>query len=241
MFVRTPPSDSTFGPNVCIRMSIRISRSDPRSIWSEPNFGRSSALLGTMGPEKPVFVADTGHRQRLLRFGALGLGAITGAWLIALLVGTLGFGRLPGLPLPSVGVLHDPKGGDAQETHRASEGGRPRSGGSTPSARRDPARGSGADGGDPRAPAHRGGGRKGGDATSQNPPGGPATVSTPSPTPSPAPSSTTVAPAGSTTPSRAPSQTPSGNPVQAGATGQGNAYGRALDPPGLSTRPSRGG
>lgn len=49
-------------------------------------------------PERPVFVSDHGRRHALIR-AMIVLGAtLIAAWLIALVVGALGWGRLPGVP-----------------------------------------------------------------------------------------------------------------------------------------------
>jgi hypothetical protein len=64
-------------------------------------------------PEKHVFVAETPHRQRALRWLLRATVALTGAWLIALLVGGLGYGRMPLVPLPPVGKLQHGDGAPA--------------------------------------------------------------------------------------------------------------------------------
>jgi hypothetical protein len=188
--------------------------------------------------EKPVFVAEDGRRQATLRFGALVVAALMGAWLIALIAGALGFGRLPVLPLPSVGALHDRGGAQAQAGPRKSDQAEPAAdadsaaASSTPTSRKEhsapvgqktPSRGSGGTG--KAAPGQ----------SRPSPVHGPG-VTVPVASPSPTTTSTTS----STTPSRAPSQTPSGNPVPSGTTGPGSASGRALYAPGFSTRPSSG-
>jgi hypothetical protein len=71
----------------------------------------SGSLEAAPGPEeRSVFVSPDGRRARLLR--ALGRIAalITAAWLVALVAGALGFGRMPGLPLPAIGALAKPTG-----------------------------------------------------------------------------------------------------------------------------------
>jgi hypothetical protein len=51
--------------------------------------------------EQHVFVSRGGRRQRLLRAGGLGAGALALAWLTALGLAMAGSTRLPGLPAPA--------------------------------------------------------------------------------------------------------------------------------------------
>ncbi|MCW3064811.1 MAG: hypothetical protein JWN32_1983, partial [Solirubrobacterales bacterium] len=69
--------------------------------------------------ERSVFVSPDGRRARLLR--ALGRIAalITAAWLVALVAGALGFGRMPGLPLPAIGALAKPTAAPASQAPAA--------------------------------------------------------------------------------------------------------------------------
>ncbi len=53
---------------------------------------------------QPVFTADGGRRERLLRVAGRVVAVLVAIWLVALLAGTIGFGRLPGLPGSS--LLH---------------------------------------------------------------------------------------------------------------------------------------
>src|SRR4051812_19727016 len=63
---------------------------------------RPMATAVTTPTERPVFVATDGRRARRLRYAAaLGV-ALSCAWLVALAVGMLGVGRLPGLSLPLI-------------------------------------------------------------------------------------------------------------------------------------------
>lgn len=54
-------------------------------------------------PAAPVFLSADGRRARLLRLGGCAAAALSALWLAALLSGTLGLGRLPGVPLPDIG------------------------------------------------------------------------------------------------------------------------------------------
>jgi hypothetical protein len=47
---------------------------------------------------QPVFSADDGRRERVLQAVGRLAAVFVGVWLLALLVGAMGFGRLPGLP-----------------------------------------------------------------------------------------------------------------------------------------------
>jgi len=55
-----------------------------------------------------VFVSASGNRERALRLGARAVVALVILWLVALLAGALGLGRLPGVPLPDVGKINAP-------------------------------------------------------------------------------------------------------------------------------------
>src|SRR5438094_6947620 len=61
--------------------------------------------------ERPVFVADGGRRAAILRCISIAAAGLTAAWLVALLTGAFGFGRLPAVPFPPIGALHEHAGG----------------------------------------------------------------------------------------------------------------------------------
>src|SRR5437763_13892470 len=48
--------------------------------------------------EAPVFVAEHPWRRRGLRAGVVGSGVLLAAWLLAVVIGALGFTSLPGVP-----------------------------------------------------------------------------------------------------------------------------------------------
>lgn len=56
-------------------------------------------------PDPPVFVTPGGNSRRLVRMLGGACTAVTGLWLAAVVLGALGFGRLPALDLP---LLHPP-------------------------------------------------------------------------------------------------------------------------------------
>jgi hypothetical protein len=56
----------------------------------------------TTAAERPVFVATDDRRARRLRYLAAFAVALAGAWVVALVIGMLGIGRMPGLSLPVV-------------------------------------------------------------------------------------------------------------------------------------------
>ncbi|HEX6458922.1 MAG TPA: hypothetical protein VF032_08405 [Thermoleophilaceae bacterium] len=99
--------------------------------------------------ERPIFVAEHGRRARILKLVGLGLAAVTAVWLVALIGGATGVVRFPGLPLPSVGAMHDKgssRAGDAAvpPARRAKPGAsRPATAGARPATGRrlDPTRG----------------------------------------------------------------------------------------------------
>lgn len=79
-------------------------------------------------PERPVFVADRGRRNTLMRAMVL-LGIVLAAtWLIALAVSVVGWGRLPGLPFSATGADHAQSAFSAGQgkpaAERAAQGGR---------------------------------------------------------------------------------------------------------------------
>ena len=57
---------------------------------------------------RPVFASADGRRARALGLVGRAVGALGALWLVALLAGALGLGRLPGVPLPEVGRLGSP-------------------------------------------------------------------------------------------------------------------------------------
>jgi hypothetical protein len=65
-------------------------------------FKAVEASLVTTAVDRPVFVAANGRRARWLRSGGAVALVLACFWLVALAVGMLGIGRLPGVSLPSV-------------------------------------------------------------------------------------------------------------------------------------------
>jgi hypothetical protein len=59
---------------------------------------RQAPRLPSAAPSETVFSADDGRRERALRVVGRLAAVIAGLWLLALLVGAMGFGHLPGLP-----------------------------------------------------------------------------------------------------------------------------------------------
>ena len=57
-------------------------------------------------PRLPVFVSADGRRRRVLRLAGRVLAGLTVLWLLALLAGVLGLGRLPGVTLPESAPGH---------------------------------------------------------------------------------------------------------------------------------------
>jgi hypothetical protein len=55
----------------------------------------------------PVFVSADGRRRRVLRLTGRVLAGLTALWLVALLAGVLGLGRLPGVSLPEPATGED--------------------------------------------------------------------------------------------------------------------------------------
>jgi hypothetical protein len=71
-------------------------------------------------PERPVFVASSHRRARLLRRAGLAAAILAALWLAALGIGMLGLGRLPGVPLPPLGKLDRAKASPKVEPTNAS-------------------------------------------------------------------------------------------------------------------------
>jgi hypothetical protein len=71
-----------------------------------PALGWREAAPAVAG-ERPVFVARGPYRTRLVLAAGVALAALASLWLLALLAGALGLGRLPVVPLPHVGRLGD--------------------------------------------------------------------------------------------------------------------------------------
>lgn len=153
-----------------------------------------------------------------MRFFARGAAAVAGLWLIALLAGAFGLGRLPAVPFPPLGAIREqpPTSPDGKSTKGGEES--PAIAASKAAARSEPAR-TGLSGD---RPARR---RSGGAPTTgrgrSRPPRDNARSALPTQTPG---SATPVTPATKNTPrsrERAPAYTPSGNEVAAGPTGPG--------------------
>ncbi|MGH3080636.1 MAG: hypothetical protein ACRDNH_05800 [Gaiellaceae bacterium] len=60
--------------------------------------------------ERPVFVASGNRRARALRYAAVLAVVVACVWLVALVVGMLGFGRLPGVSQPLGAQAKRPEG-----------------------------------------------------------------------------------------------------------------------------------
>jgi hypothetical protein len=183
-------------------------------------------------PEKIVFVAEGGRRQRAFRVAVRAAAALTGAWLLALVVGSLGLGRLPGLPLPSIGALHEQSDTAAGDSRAKDQGTEPPAQDAPrpalPSAVEDPARvpARAAPAQDPRS--------KGRDPVSDRVPAGGSVKGPNRSTPSstiPSPTAQIKSPGrGRTTQSHG----RAGSSAPVGATGPDNAHGPMLEPPGLT-------
>lgn len=67
--------------------------------------------------QQPVFVADHGWRQRAVKAGTAAATALLLAWLVAIVIGALGFGSLPNVPF--TGEDSDPRGSNGTPSQRA--------------------------------------------------------------------------------------------------------------------------
>jgi hypothetical protein len=65
--------------------------------------------------ERPVFVASGNRRARALRYAAVSAVVIACVWLVALVVGMLAFGRLPGVSLPLGAQAKSPEGASGSQ------------------------------------------------------------------------------------------------------------------------------
>src|SRR3954453_19173335 len=57
-------------------------------------------------PERPVFAATTPARPRALKIAGRVTAGLVALWLVALVLGTFGFGPLAGIGLPRIGGGH---------------------------------------------------------------------------------------------------------------------------------------
>src|SRR3954465_6459259 len=87
-------------------------------------------------PERPVFAATTPTRPRVLKLAGRVTAGLVALWLVALLLGTFGFGPVAGIGLPRIGG--DGPGGRTPEPARESAPAAPRAAPATPA--RDPPR-----------------------------------------------------------------------------------------------------
>jgi len=62
-----------------------------------------------------VFVTTGGVRARALRWSGYLIGTLTVLWLVALIAGAVGAGRLPAVPFPAIGALHEMHSARAQQ------------------------------------------------------------------------------------------------------------------------------
>lgn len=67
---------------------------------------RNAPRLPSAAPAEPVFSADDGRRERALKVVGRLAAVLAGIWLLALLVGAMGFGSLP--LIPGSGLLDRP-------------------------------------------------------------------------------------------------------------------------------------
>src|SRR5690349_4436976 len=73
--------------------------------------------------ERPVFADATDRRRNVLRALAVGAVALSAAWLIALVLGVLGFDALPGVTLPGESQRADGPAPSATARPERSDGG----------------------------------------------------------------------------------------------------------------------
>ena len=76
---------------------------------------RSMTTVVTTPTERPVFVATDDRRARRLRYAAAAVGVVALAWVAALAIGMLGFGRLPSVSFPLVARGVDPVSSERAE------------------------------------------------------------------------------------------------------------------------------
>jgi hypothetical protein len=72
--------------------------------------GHPGGVTTAVRTERPVFVASGNRRARALRYAAVLAAVVACIWLVALVVGMLGFGRLPGVSLPLGAQAKSPEG-----------------------------------------------------------------------------------------------------------------------------------
>src|SRR5690242_10355389 len=70
-------------------------------------------LASSEGQDRSVFVAAGMARARALRWFGFLTGALLVLWLVALIAGAVGVGRLPAVPFPAIGALREAPAADA--------------------------------------------------------------------------------------------------------------------------------
>lgn len=83
-------------------MALRSPVSPPHSPTrpADPEYLLAGPLRAPVAPERPVFVADTGRRARVLRAAIRAAVVACCAWLTALVLGGVGFVGLPAMHAP---------------------------------------------------------------------------------------------------------------------------------------------
>src|SRR5262245_6953712 len=78
-----------------------------------------SAVDPQLVPERPVFVTHDDRRARWLRRAAVAVTVLACAWLVALGLGVLGLGSLPGLSLVKAETARQPRQSNERSTLHA--------------------------------------------------------------------------------------------------------------------------
>lgn len=99
-------------------MDVKLASSDAVLTDRSPAGERRPDLAsaGTGADDRSVFVAATAWRAQALRGVGYATGTLTVLWLVALIAGAVGAGRLPAVPFPAIGALgrtpaaHVPRG-----------------------------------------------------------------------------------------------------------------------------------
>src|SRR3954469_21389465 len=74
-------------------------------------------------PERPVFAATTPTRPRALKLAGRVTAGLVPLWLVALLLGTFGFGPVAGIGLPRIGGTGDDSAKPARDAARKAAAG----------------------------------------------------------------------------------------------------------------------
>lgn len=203
----------------------------PTTATAPPPEAAIDAPVPAMLREKPVFAAESDTRPRVLKLAGRAAAGLVGLWLVALVLGALGFGHVAGLQLPRIGGDdHNSRSDAAQKADAHRDAPAP---GVTISARPNARVASAGHAGPAQAPG--GGSARGGSRTNASPGSSPSAPHAGGSTPGGGGSSVVAAPATGSAPATA---TPTATTTPApSSTTPGSTHSQATPPGSSSTAP----